>query len=156
MLLCPLSSLLKKLIFFKSYPIVQHTLLLVKFVVQLIVLHLIVTYRTAPCQNVDKTDVNQIYGEYYFSSNNERVLSVSEVGIDSRYQSNLLFKTLPGNGQQPWVQQHLWGEQQPRHHRPRQQSPVPRQLSRCQHEQLMSNFDFESVPEKMYQLWFDV
>ena len=68
---------------FNSYPIVQLTLLLVKCVIQLIVLHLIVTYRTAPCQNVDKTDVNQIYGEYYFSSNNERVYSVSEVKIDS-------------------------------------------------------------------------
>ena len=64
-------------------PFVQLTLLLVKFVVQLIVLHLIITYRTAPCQNVDKTDVNQIYGEYYFSSNNERVYSISEVVLDS-------------------------------------------------------------------------
>ena len=53
-------------------------------VVQLIVLHPIVTYRTDPCQNVDKTDVNQIYGEYYFSSNNnERVYSISEVVLDS-------------------------------------------------------------------------
>ena len=34
------------------------------------------------CQNVDKTDVNQIYGEYYFSSNNERVYSISEVVLD--------------------------------------------------------------------------
>ena len=59
-------------------------------------------------QNVEKTDVNQIYGEYYFSSNNERVPSVSEVEIDSRYHSNLFIKkTLPGNRQQPRVQQHL-------------------------------------------------
>ena len=79
----PFVKFVRKLIVFKSYPIVQHTLLLVKFVVQLIVLHLIVTYRTAPGQNVDKTDVNQIYGEYYFSSNNERVYSVSEVKIYS-------------------------------------------------------------------------
>ena len=31
------------------------------------------------CQNVDKTDVNQIYGEYYFSSDGERRDSVTEV-----------------------------------------------------------------------------
>ena len=55
----------------------------VKFVAQFIVLNLIVLYIVL-CQNVDKkTDVNQIYGEYYFSSNNERVYSISEVKIDS-------------------------------------------------------------------------
>ena len=55
----------------------------VKFVAQLMILNLIVLYTTVLCQNVDKTDVNQIYGEYYFSSNDERVYSVSEVKIDS-------------------------------------------------------------------------
>ena len=43
------------------------------------ILNLIVLYTTVLCQNVDKTDVNQIYGEYYFSSNDERVYSISEV-----------------------------------------------------------------------------
>ena len=58
------------------------------------ILNLLVLYTTVLCQNVDKTDVNQIYGEYYFSSNNERVPSVSGVEIDSRYRSNLFIKKL--------------------------------------------------------------
>ena len=37
-------------------------------------------------QNVEKTDVNQIYGEYYFSSDGERRDSVTEVdNIRNRY-----------------------------------------------------------------------
>ena len=44
------------------------------------------TYKAALCQNVEKTDVNQIYGEYYFSSDGERRDSVTEVdNIRNRY-----------------------------------------------------------------------
>ena len=55
-------------------------------------------FKAALYQNVEKTDVNQIYGEYYLSSNNEQIYSVSEVEI----YMHLLFhhhsrKTLLGN-----------------------------------------------------------
>ena len=69
-------------------------------------------------QNVEKTDVNQIYGEYYFSSDGERRDSVTEVDnirnrsliqpIFSLYKS--AFKTLTDNRQQPRVHQHQRGE----------------------------------------------
>ena len=50
------------------------------------------TYKAALCQNVEKTDVNQIYGEYYFSSDGERRDSVTEVdNIRNRYYLHIMY-----------------------------------------------------------------
>ena len=51
------------------------------FVLNLIVLrYMWYNIKAALCQlSVEKTDVNQIYGEYYFSSDGERRDSVTEV-----------------------------------------------------------------------------
>ena len=83
-------------------------------------------FKAALYQNVEKTDVNQIYGEYYFSSDGERRDSVTEVdnmrnryyllknsrsliqSIFSLYTS--AFKTLTDNRQQSRVHQHQRGE----------------------------------------------